>query len=336
MIHTKVSIIIPTHKRKDLLKNCLAKLAEIERDDFEIIIVNDYLSDDLSDVIGGNLMGKASIFNNQKNLGPACSRNLGAVHAQGEILAFIDDDILVSKNWIDVGVRAFSENDNRVAVVGKTVLPTGQFPHPFRHFMINDHPGRYPSCNLWIKKAAFEKAGGFSSDFFDKRWKIFHHEDADLCFRLMKIGTVVFNEELIAEHPAHSYSWHNPLKAAKKVFFDPLLFKRHPQKYDLLTRRCFQRFCLKRARTRPRIIDFWLFVLAVVLLFYSFWWLAGALVLLGIILLKVDVVRKIGWNNIFRIKIWEWPAILAVQFLALIYFNVFLVLGMFRAKKFFF
>lgn len=336
MINPKVSIIIPTYQRKDLLKNCLVKLAEIKRNDFEVIIINDCSSADLSDVIGDSLIGKVSIFNNQKNLGPAASRNLGVARAQGEILAFIDDDISVSKNWIDIGVRAFSENAYQVAVVGKTILPASQFPHPFKHFMINNHPGRYPSCNLWIKRAAFEKVGGFSLDFFDKRWKIFHHEDADLCFRLMKIGTVVFNEELIAEHPAHSYSWRNPLKAAKKVFFDPLLFRRHPQKYDLLTRRCFQRFCLKRARTRLRIIDFWLFVLAAVLLFYSFWWLAGVLVLLGITLLKADVVRKVGWNNVFRIKIWEWPAILAVQFLALIYFNVFLVLGMFRSKKFFF
>jgi len=334
MINIKVSIVIPTYKRKDLLKNCLAKLVEIKRDDFEIIIINDYLQDDLSGIVSDSLIGKVAVFNNQKNLGPAASRNFGAAQAKGEILAFIDDDVLVSKNWMDVGATVFSEN-SKVAVIGKTILPANQFPHPLKHFMINDRPGRYPSCNLWVKKSAFEKVGGFSSDFFDNRWKIFHHEDADLCFRLMNLGAIAFNEELVVEHPMHSYSWWNPLKSAKKVFFDPLLFKRHPLKYDLLTKICFKRLCLKRARTRLRIINFWLFVFGAALLFGSYWWWAGVLLLLGIALLKADIIRIIGWKNLLKIKIWEWPAIFVVQFLALIYFNVFLVLGMFRVKKFF-
>lgn len=334
MINIKVSVIIPTYKRKDLLKNCLAKLAEIKRDDFEIIIINDYLQDDLSGIVSDSLIGKVAVFNNQKNLGPAASRNFGAAQAKGEILAFIDDDVLVLKNWMDVGVAAFSEN-NKVAVIGKTILPANQFPHPFKHFMINDRPGRYPSCNLWVKKSAFEKVGGFSLDFFNNRWKIFHHEDADLCFRLMNLGAIAFNEELVVEHPTHSYSWCNPLKSAKKVFFDPLLFKRHPQKYDLLTKNCFKCLCFKRARTRLRIINFWFFVFGAALLLGHCWWLSGVLLLSGVALLKADIIRVVGWKNILKIKIWEWPIILAAQFLALIYFNVFLVLGMFKAKKFF-
>ncbi|MDD4990584.1 MAG: glycosyltransferase [Candidatus Pacebacteria bacterium] len=334
MNNIQVSIIIPTYKRKDLLKKCLAALSKIKSNNFEVIVVNDCPQDDLGDVLDPALSAKTKIFSNKENLGPAASRNFGAAQAQGELLAFIDDDVIVAENWIDLGVISLAKADV-LAMVGETILPKNQFPHPLGHFMINDRPGRYPSCNLWVRKSAFDKVGGFSLDFFDSQLGIFHHEDADLCFRLMDWGRIDFNQELLAEHPIHSYSWRNPLRSAKKVFFDALLFKRHPKKYGLLTKRCFLGFCLKKARTRIKILNFCFFILGLILLLTGDWLAAAVLLLLGILMLKLDVFRIIGWRNIFKIKIGEWPAIIAVQFLALIYFNFFLLLGMIRAMKFF-
>ena len=334
MNNIQVSVIIPTHKRKELLKNCLAALGRIKNDNFEVIVVNDYPPDDLGDVFEPALAARMRIFPNEKNLGPATARNFGAQQAKGEILAFIDDDVLVSENWVDVGVSSFSGAEV-AAVIGKTVLPKNQFPHPLKHFMINDRAGRYPACNLWVKKSVFDRVGGFSADFFNPEFKIFHHEDADFCFRLMDWGRVDFNENLLAEHPVHSYSWRNPLNSAKKVFFDALLFKRHPKQYRLLTRRCFLGFCLKKARTRIKVLNFSLFVLSAILFLFGSWPAALALLIIGFLMIKADLIRIIGWKNIFKIKIGEWPRMVAAQFLALVYFNFFLVLGMIGARKFF-
>lgn len=335
MSNINVSVIIPTYRRKKLLENCLAAFVKISRDDFEIIIVNDDPQDNLQEVIPVDLEKKTTILNNIENCGPAFSRNFGAAKAKGELLAFIDDDVVVSENWIATGLRALAA-DEVVALVGKTILSAGQFPHPFWHFMINDKSGKYPSCNFWVKKRIFDKVGGFSSEFFDRRWNIFHHEDADLCFRLMAFGRIDFDPQLLVWHPRHSYSRRNPLKTAKKVFFDALLYEKHPKEYNILTTYCLGKLRFKRARTRFKIIDFFLFLIGLILLIFGQWWSGGSVLLVSLILIKLDLIRIIGLKNVFKKQIiMNWPAIFAMQFLALIYFNAFLVLGMFKAKKFF-
>lgn len=104
-----ISVIIPTLGRESL-KSCLQSLKEqaYPRDRFEVIVVNDGGRTDVSKLVSDYGFQYLS----QRHQGPAVARNNGAKMAQGEILAFTDDDCLVPTDWLTKladGYRRFPE-----------------------------------------------------------------------------------------------------------------------------------------------------------------------------------------------------------------------------------
>jgi glycosyltransferase involved in cell wall biosynthesis len=94
-----ISIIIPTYKRENVFLKCLNSLKEALHDiriEYEVIIVNDDKENDL--IIDVNIKN-LKIVNNNKS-GVSSARNLGASLSQGNILIFIDNDMIVNQNAI--------------------------------------------------------------------------------------------------------------------------------------------------------------------------------------------------------------------------------------------
>jgi len=97
------SIIIATRNRPELVKLAVQSVLAQSFTDFEILIINDgskeeYISayQSLENILGD----KVSFINLRSSLnghGPSYSRNIGALHAQGNYLCFLDDD----DTWID-------------------------------------------------------------------------------------------------------------------------------------------------------------------------------------------------------------------------------------------
>jgi GT2 family glycosyltransferase len=86
------SVIIPTYNRAALLREALASVFAQTFTDYEIIVVDDGSTDETR----GELQALSSRVRayHQKNAGPGLARNLGAKHAAGEYLAFLDSDDL--------------------------------------------------------------------------------------------------------------------------------------------------------------------------------------------------------------------------------------------------
>jgi GT2 family glycosyltransferase len=92
--YTQLSIIIPTYKRLEILKETYSHLtAALNNIVAEIIIINDDKSMDIPNTFINNTN---TIIVNNKGNGAASARNLGATLAKGKLLLFIDDDILVN------------------------------------------------------------------------------------------------------------------------------------------------------------------------------------------------------------------------------------------------
>lgn len=95
-----VSVIIPTRNRAPLLENCLERLVPLLGRDDEVIVVDNGSNDDTK-VVVLNYYEKFSVrYLTEPNRGPSFARNLGISHANSEILAFLDDDCLVSPHWL--------------------------------------------------------------------------------------------------------------------------------------------------------------------------------------------------------------------------------------------
>ena len=96
------SIIVPTYNRPRQLADCLRALSALDypRRRFEVIVVDDGSASPLAEVVAPFHPLFRLTLVTQDNAGPAAARNTGAALAQGEFLAFTDDDCLPSGRWL--------------------------------------------------------------------------------------------------------------------------------------------------------------------------------------------------------------------------------------------
>jgi mycofactocin system glycosyltransferase len=201
-----VSIIVPVHNRPLEIKTCLESLMNIDypSDCHEVIVVDDASSDVTPEVIKSYNVRLITLTQNRK---AAFCRNLGAAHAKGEILAFIDSDCSADPDWLNRLVPSF--NDNEVGIVGGkidsyfTTSGLDRYEQVKSSLIIGNQIKRsrdvnsafyVPSCNLLIRKILFQKVGGFNRH-------LVVGEDVDLCWRIQDNGfKVEFRPEGVIFH----------------------------------------------------------------------------------------------------------------------------------------
>lgn len=88
----KVSVIIPTHNRADLLPVAVKSVLNQTFQDFEIIIVDDASTDNMADVVSAFKDERIKLFRRDVSGGDAVARNLGIANSNGEYIALLDDD----------------------------------------------------------------------------------------------------------------------------------------------------------------------------------------------------------------------------------------------------
>lgn len=110
----KISIIIPTYKPKSYLQECLESLAKqtFAKKDFEIILVlngcNEPYKKNIEQYIGNNMNGINLTFIHTKEGGVSNARNIALEQAKGEYITFVDDDDIVSTDYLKELYKAAS------------------------------------------------------------------------------------------------------------------------------------------------------------------------------------------------------------------------------------
>src|SRR5690606_26297479 len=121
----QVSIIIPVHNKFAYTAACLRSLAEhADATPFEVIVVDD-LSTDATAARLAQISGIRSI-RNAENLGFVGSCNAGAAIAQGEFVLFLNNDTLVTADWLGALLRCFAEQADAGLVGSRLVYPDGR------------------------------------------------------------------------------------------------------------------------------------------------------------------------------------------------------------------
>lgn len=154
----KASIIIPTYNAKERLRYNLKSLNMLEysRGDFEVIVVDNSSIDGTSEMLSNidtNYNFKSVNIN--KNMGRAFARNYGVKEAKGEIIIFLDSDMIVEKYFL---LRHIEEHKS-----GNTAV-CGQSWRRVYSFYYEDFKG-YLKRNLMkqlSEKDSFEKASLFN------------------------------------------------------------------------------------------------------------------------------------------------------------------------------
>src|SRR5262245_36559629 len=205
-IRPSMSGIVPGYSNPDVLRQCLAALltsassdAEIE---VEIIVVDDASTEDMASVAGPGIRQ----FRLTKNAGPGAARNYGARYARGEVLLFVDADVVVAPGTIKRVARLFTEHPDVAAVFGSyDARPTArglvsQYRNLLHHFT-HQH-GKAEAATFWagcgaIRRSVFNEVGGFDA----KRFPRPSIEDIELGYRLRRAHhRIVLDKGLQATH----------------------------------------------------------------------------------------------------------------------------------------
>jgi glycosyltransferase involved in cell wall biosynthesis len=119
-----VSVIVPTRDRPEQMRRCLQSLMTLHYPRYEIIVVDNAPSTSATADFIQQAYGDVPQvrYIREDRPGRCLALNCGMMLAQGEILAFTDDDVTIDRYWLVELVRGFSRA-NDVACVTGLVLP---------------------------------------------------------------------------------------------------------------------------------------------------------------------------------------------------------------------
>jgi radical SAM protein with 4Fe4S-binding SPASM domain len=219
-----VSVIIPTYNRKDILKITLDAIFQQDYSNFEVIVVDDGSNDGTRELV--KEYDLKYYFQEDKGFRVGQARNLGGLKANGEILIFLNDDIIAKSDLISNYVKSLGRND---VVLGYTAayfcdedydldeikgivkedingLNELRIIKEFRHdaFFGNDkyvngnNWGSLVATNFGVLKEVFLKEN-FNEEFVG--WGV---EDEELGYRLFKGDyRVKFDKDCVGFHMPH-------------------------------------------------------------------------------------------------------------------------------------
>lgn len=200
----QISIIIPTRNRKKILKKSLKALNKqsINSDKYEIIIIDDGSTQDNKTMIESLNLKPNICYHYQKHSGPAKSRNKGIKLAKGKYIIFIDDDIIVNKQFIESHLNKLLSNEK--VIVHGPVIHTKDLDNPTSaEKKIRDFSSAFfATGNASIKKSFLMKAGLFNENFYEYGW-----EDLEFGKRLKQLDLeAVKAENAIGYHLKYQFS----------------------------------------------------------------------------------------------------------------------------------
>ena len=202
----ELSVVIPTHDRRDLLRACLYSFehqsASVET--FEVIVVIDGSKDGTAEMLSAFDPQFAVSVLTHAQAGAAAARNAGAAASRGRLLLFVDDDMTASPSLVTAHLAAQRSED---AVVGVGVIerriPAGadRFAQlraqasreHYEHLLVR--PLTHLDCyggNFSVSRSLFEQVGGFLVD-------LPMLNDYEFAYRLYEAGArFVFVPEAVA------------------------------------------------------------------------------------------------------------------------------------------
>lgn len=104
----RISVIVPVYNSEQTLKRCLDSIFNSSYKEYEVLVVSDNSTDKSVEIARRY---NCNIIESAQNKGAGYSRNLGAEKASGEILLFIDSDIVIKSDALQLVARTFDQNE---------------------------------------------------------------------------------------------------------------------------------------------------------------------------------------------------------------------------------
>jgi mycofactocin system glycosyltransferase len=189
----RVSIVVAAHGRPAATRACVQSLLSLDypRERIEILVVDDASDPPLAAALVGL---PVRLLRLEHNIGQSAARNLAAAEADGELLAFTDNDCMADAGWLRDLVPYLGDPD--IAIVGGRIIapsPSGAVAafeavrSPLDMGFVAGPVGPreavayLPTCNLIVRRDVLLACGGFAADMRVG-------EDVDFAWRVLRSG----------------------------------------------------------------------------------------------------------------------------------------------------
>jgi glycosyltransferase involved in cell wall biosynthesis len=192
MVLPKISVIITTYNRRQLLPRAIASVLAQDEPDFELIVVDDCSTDDTRSYLASLTDPRIRICATARNSGPATARNLGLDAARGEIFALLDDDDIYLPHRLSAPLAVFARHPDVVCTLSSAVkidrkrtqialMPDLKLaPAAFEWALVCDLIG-VEGTSITARRAAAIQIGGFSTRV---KWI----DDREFTIRMSRLG----------------------------------------------------------------------------------------------------------------------------------------------------
>jgi glycosyltransferase involved in cell wall biosynthesis len=217
----KISVIICSYNRQDFIVQAIDSLYHqtIPRSDYEVVVVDNNSRDNTEAVVRGYMAAHPDlqiVFMNESEQGASWARNAGAKRAQSSLLAFMDDDAVAEKEFLE-RILSFFELHPDAAGLGGRIIPryipeepkwmsryvssmVGNFDYSKEVKVFAD--GRYPlESNMVVRKEAFESINGFNTRLPGVKGNLrIGGEGKDFFYRLIARGKKIWYDPSVIVH----------------------------------------------------------------------------------------------------------------------------------------
>jgi GT2 family glycosyltransferase len=220
-----VTVVMCTRDRTDLLKSAVASVLAADYPEFDVLIVDNAPRTDATREYVTTLADNRVRLITEPVPGLSRARNTGLLAATGNIVAFVDDDVVVDRDWLSVLVNGFTYGDSVACVSG--MVPAGELRTPaqayfesragwtesaqLRVFEWSHAPRDVPlfpfevryygtGANFAVDRQVVMRLGGFD-ERLGAGTKVSGGEDIDMFFRILRSG-----RQLVREPAA--IAWH--------------------------------------------------------------------------------------------------------------------------------
>ena len=195
----KVSIIIATFNRDNLIKRAIDSVFLQNYPNFEIIVVDDCSVDKTGEIVNGYNDSRIIYIRNESNYGVAKSRNIGIGNSTGEFISFLDSDDEWLPGKLVSELKLLEENPDCAAVSFDQIFINEKNKKNFnRQILFKQNPshsqlisredvlrGKSLSTNdFTIRKNIIKKIKGFDENFPSR-------EDWDIWIRITEVSSVI-------------------------------------------------------------------------------------------------------------------------------------------------
>jgi GT2 family glycosyltransferase len=184
-----VSLVVINYNGSALVDRLVAGVRATDYASLEVIVVDNDSSDGSAQMFAAH--DEIRVVRSGVNLGYGGGCNLGAEHANGELLIFMNPDVDLSSDTISVLVRDLLRTPG-AAIVCATMLTAG-YRHDRRSYV--EDVAAMSGTVMLVERKLFEAIGGFDS------WIFLYSEDTELCYRSWLAGRRVLKSwDAVADH----------------------------------------------------------------------------------------------------------------------------------------